>query len=88
MSDSPAGEAPQYSATRLQQALAEDPRTTELGIKVTVRQGHVFLRGQVMSAGRRDKLAEVIGEQAPDLTIHNEVRVAEIGEPQDEETLG
>ena len=88
MSDPNGGEAPQYSATRLQQALAEDPRTAELGIKVTVRPGHVFLRGQVMSASRRDRLAEVVGEQAPGLAIHNEVRVAEVGEPEDEETLG
>jgi osmotically-inducible protein OsmY len=80
-------EAPQYSATRLQQALAEDPRTTELGIKVTVRPGHVFLRGQVMTAARRDRLTEVVAEEAPDLQIHNEVRVAEVGEPEDEETL-
>jgi hypothetical protein len=80
-------EAPQYEATRLQQALAEDPRTTELGIKVTVRPGHVFLRGQVMTPGRRDRLAEVVAEEAPELVIHNEVRVADVGEPDSEETL-
>lgn len=80
-------EAPQYSAARLQQALAEDPRTTELGIKVTVRPGNVFLRGDVMTRERRDRLAEVVHEIAPDLHIHNEVRVAEVGEPDDEETL-
>jgi osmotically-inducible protein OsmY len=80
-------EAPQYSAARLQQAMAEDPRTTELGIKVTVRPGHVFLRGEVMSAVRRDRLAEVVAELAPDLQIHNEVRVSEVAEPLDEERL-
>jgi osmotically-inducible protein OsmY len=80
-------EAPQYEATRLQQALAEDPRTTELGIKVLVRPGHVFLRGDVMSPARRDLLTEVVAERAPGLTIHNEVRVAEVGEPAGEETL-
>jgi osmotically-inducible protein OsmY len=80
-------EAPQYSAARIQQAVAEDARTTELGIKVTVRPGHVFLRGEVMSPVRRERLTEVVAELAPDLQIHNEVRVADVPEPADEETL-
>jgi len=80
-------DAPQYAAMRLQQALAEDPRTAELGIKVTVRPGEVFLRGEVMTEERRDRLAEVVAEHAPDLRIHNEVRLADCTEPTGEETL-
>jgi osmotically-inducible protein OsmY len=80
-------EAPQYAAARLHEALAEDPRTAELGIKVTVRPGEVFLRGEVLTEGRRDRLTEVIGELAPDLRIHNEVRVADCAEPTGRETL-
>ena len=80
-------EAPQYSAARIQQAVAEDSRTTELGIKVMVRPGHVFLRGEVMSPQRRERLTEVVAELAPDLQIHNEVRVADMPEPIDEEKL-
>jgi osmotically-inducible protein OsmY len=80
-------DAPQYAATRLQQALAEDPRTTELGIKVTVRPGQVYLRGDVMTAERRDRLTEVVTELAPDLQVHNDVRVVEVDEPIERETL-
>lgn len=80
-------EAPQYTATHLQQALAEDPRTAELGIKVTVRPGEVFLRGEVMTPQRCERLAEVIAELAPDLRIHNEVRVTDCEEPTGQETL-
>jgi len=81
-------EAPQYAATRLQQALAEDQRTTELGIKVTIRPGNnVFLRGEVMTEERRRRLEEVVAEVAPQLRIHNEVRVVECDEPTERETL-
>jgi osmotically-inducible protein OsmY len=85
--DAQQNEAPQYAATRLQQALAEDDRTAELGIKVVVRPGEVFLRGEVVTEERRARLAEVIAELEPRLRIHNEVRVTECGEPTGPETL-
>jgi osmotically-inducible protein OsmY len=80
-------DAPQYAATRLQQALAEDERTNELGIKVTIRPGHVFLRGDVATPERREWLTEVATELEPDLQIHNDVRVVDVDEPTEEETL-
>ncbi len=80
-------EAPQYAAAHLHDALANDPRTTELGIKVTVRPGEVFLRGEVLTEDRRDRIAEVVGELVPDLRIHNEIHVVDCGEPTGRETL-
>jgi osmotically-inducible protein OsmY len=80
-------EAPQYAAAHLQQALAEDDRTTELGIRVTIRRDEVFLRGEVTTEERRDRLAEVVAELEPGLRIHNEVRVTDCAEPTGQETL-
>ncbi|HEU5474974.1 MAG TPA: BON domain-containing protein [Actinophytocola sp.] len=80
-------DAPQYRAARLRQALAEDPRTTELGVRVTVRGEHVLLSGQVVSEQRRDELARVLAEIAPNLEIYNDVRVTNAGEPSGREDL-
>ncbi|MFC4060634.1 BON domain-containing protein [Planomonospora corallina] len=81
------GEAPQYVAARVQQALAEDERTTELGIRVDVRGEQLFLRGQVTSEERRELIADVAGEVVPGLAIRNELTVADVREPEGEEKL-
>ncbi|GAA3441711.1 BON domain-containing protein [Planomonospora venezuelensis] len=80
-------EAPQYVAARVQGALAEDDRTHELGIRVDVRGDQLFLRGQVGCQERRTLIADVAAEAAPGLTIHNELSVVDIREPEEEETL-
>ncbi|WP_049572861.1 BON domain-containing protein [Nonomuraea sp. SBT364] len=80
-------EAPQYVAARVQEAMAQDGRTHELGIHVDVRGDQLFLRGQVSGAEQRDRLAEVAREAAPDLHVHNEINVVEITEPREVEHL-
>ncbi|GAA2902047.1 hypothetical protein GCM10010517_67900 [Streptosporangium fragile] len=80
-------EAPQYIAARVQSALAEDDRTTELGIRADVRGDQLYLRGQVNCAERRDLIAEVAHEAAPGLVIHNEIDVVDVREPVGEERL-
>lgn len=79
--------APQYTAGDLQQRLAEDPRTAELGIHVVLRGEQLFLRGQVASAERRARIVEVVNELVPGLDIHNELGVTPMGRPEDEERL-
>ncbi|HEY8374090.1 MAG TPA: BON domain-containing protein [Pseudonocardiaceae bacterium] len=81
------GQPPQYAAQRLRQALIEDPRTSEQGVRVTVRGTHVFLTGHVASEERRTRLDEVIREVAPGLRVHNEVGVVDCREPAEEEEL-
>ncbi|MCK2238588.1 MULTISPECIES: BON domain-containing protein [unclassified Crossiella] len=78
---------PQYEVSRLRRALVADPRTAEQGVKVTVRGQHVFLVGEVASEQRRRNLAEVIGELAPDLVVHNDTHVAGAGAPAGREEL-
>jgi osmotically-inducible protein OsmY len=80
-------EAVQYVVARLQRALAEDPRTAEQGVRVTVRGGDVYLRGDVACEERRNELAEVAREIVPDCSVHNETRVVSGTEPADEEEL-
>jgi len=80
-------EAPQYVAARVQQALAEDARTNELGIRVDVRGDQLFLRGQVSGAEQRDRLGEVAHEVAPELHLHNEIRVTDMSAPGEDEHL-
>lgn len=87
MKSDTSGDAPQYEAARLRQALAEDPRTAELGIGVTVRPGEVFLRGEVLTDERRERIGQVVAELAPDRTIHNDVQVSNCAEPDGEERL-
>ncbi|MFF5114673.1 BON domain-containing protein [Streptosporangium sp. NPDC000509] len=80
-------EAPQYVAARVQRALAEDERTTELGIRVDIRGDQLYLRGQVVGSERRELIAEVAGEAAPELKVHNEIDVVDVREPVREERL-
>jgi osmotically-inducible protein OsmY len=80
-------QAPHYVAARVQQALAEDERTHELGIRVDVRGDQVFLRGQVSGAERLRHLTEVAADAAPGMTVHNEVSVVEVRDAGEEETL-
>ncbi|GII00775.1 BON domain-containing protein [Planobispora takensis] len=80
-------EAPQYVAARVQSALAEDDRTHELGVRVDVRGDQLFLRGQVGCEERRELIADVAGEAAPGLVVHNEISVVDVREPGGEERL-
>ena len=43
----------EYLAQHVRDALAEDPRVSELGISVTVAGDHVYLGGQVATNERR-----------------------------------
>ncbi|MBO3749388.1 BON domain-containing protein [Streptosporangiaceae bacterium NEAU-GS5] len=81
-------DTPHYVAARVQQALAEDDRTNELGIQVYVRGNQLFLRGQVTGDAQLDVLGQVAAETAPGMTVHNEITVVEVTKPETEEHLG
>jgi osmotically-inducible protein OsmY len=80
-------ESPQYRVAHLRRALAEDPRTTEMGVRVNVRGDQVHLSGEVATEERRAELERVLGEVAPELTVNNDVRVVDIREPARREEL-
>lgn len=80
-------EPEQYLAARLRRALAEDPRTCELGVRVTVRGHNVLLSGDVTSADRRAELEAVIHDVAPELTVLDDVKVTPVEAPIGREEL-
>jgi osmotically-inducible protein OsmY len=73
--------AEQYLSARLRRAIAEDPRTTELGVRVTVRGDHVLLSGDVACEERKTELETVVHEIAPDLQVMDDIRVVSVEEP-------
>ncbi|MBF6327791.1 BON domain-containing protein [Nocardia transvalensis] len=87
--DDPSGDVlPQYLVANLRRAFAEDPRTAEMGVQVTIRGDVVVLSGEVSSAQRRRQLEDVVREHAPKLRVHNDVRVTTPTAPADHEHLG
>src|SRR5690606_1217547 len=74
-------EAPEYRAPRLRRALAEDPRTAELGVQVDVRGEHAHLSGTVSGQADKDQLDQVLHEQEPRPREANDVRPLEGAEP-------
>ncbi|MGM1061864.1 BON domain-containing protein [Saccharothrix sp. Mg75] len=80
-------EPEQYLSARLRRALAEDPRTTEQGVRVTVRGDNVMLSGTVASADRRQALEAVIHDVAPGLTVLDDVKVVSVDAPAGREEL-
>jgi len=77
--------SPDYLAGRIERALAEDPRTHELGICVTVEQGVVYLRGEAAGERRCQLIEDVARQAAPGLLIRNEVSVIEVQPPRTQE---
>lgn len=72
---------PQYTVAHLRRAFAEDPRTSELGVRVTIRGSQVYLSGEVPSAQRKEDLEVVVREMLPSASIRNDVHVVEHHEP-------
>lgn len=72
---------PEYQAARVHRALAEDPRTAELGVRVTVRGDAILLSGDVECEHRREEIETVLREIASDMRVLNDIRVTEVGEP-------
>lgn len=79
--------SPQYSAANLRRAIAEDPRTAELDVRVSVRDHAVVLCGEVGSAQRRLQLDDIVRENAPKLRVHNDIRVTTPDIPASHEQL-
>jgi hypothetical protein len=80
-------ESPQYRVAHIRRALAEDPRTAEMGVRVNVRGDQVHLSGEVTTEQRRDDHEAVLAEVAPDVTVSNDVRVSDTREPGRREEL-
>jgi len=54
---------------------------------VTVRGEHIVVSGDVATEQRRAEISEVIRDVAPDMVIHNDIRVVCADEPTRREEL-
>ena len=83
------GAVPHYFGSHIEQQLAEDARTSELGIQVTVLGDRVLLRGEVAGAERRARVDEVVRALIDGfggkLTVVDEITVTSAPEPAEDE---
>jgi osmotically-inducible protein OsmY len=77
----------QYTVARISRALAEDPRTGELGVEVRVDGQTVTLRGEVACPARRAEVLAVVREHADGRAVRDDLRVADVREPVEHEEL-
>jgi len=87
MTSDQAHRPPEYEVAMIRRALAEDERTAELGIRVTVRGDAILLSGDVECEHRRTEIDAVLREIASDMRVFNDLRVTEVGEPAGREEL-
>ncbi len=66
-----------HTHQRVEQAVANDARTNELGVRVECIDHRVFVRGEVASAERRDAVLEVVREQLPESVIVDYLRLSD-----------
>ena len=80
-------EPDEYVVGRLQEILAHDPRTHELGIDATVSDDTVVLSGTVISDERRESVLEVAREALHGLPVRDQLTVTGLGPPEDMEEV-
>lgn len=77
-----------YTESHLQQALAEDVRVAELGIRVIrLDRGGFALVGEVESAERRILIEQVVAESFPGVPVRSDIAVTRVHEPDEVEEL-
>jgi len=81
------GHEPEYLIARVSDALADDPRVSEVELDVDVEDGTVVIRGSVPTEERRRGVGEVLAERFPELDARNEVTVLEPPDPPAEEKV-
>ena len=77
----------QYTEAQVQRLLAEDPRVAELGIRAVRVDDGLVLSGEVESAERCASIERVVHEAFPELTVHCDLGVTRVSEPDEMEKL-
>jgi osmotically-inducible protein OsmY len=76
-----------YVIERIREALAHDPRLSELGINVTLTGDKVLLRGEVATPERKAAATEVVAGLVEGRVVHNGITVAAPVEAAEEEVV-
>jgi hypothetical protein len=66
-----------YRLRHVEQRLAEDERTAELGVHLRESSGRIFLGGQVASEAGREHVLELVRELCPDCDVVDELTCAD-----------
>ena len=67
-----------YLAAKIQEALAQDPRVGELGIRVEVHAGEIRLSGDVSTQERHEAVENVVSEIAKGYRVTNATSVTTV----------
>jgi hypothetical protein len=78
----------QNTESQVQRLLAEDERLAELGIRVIrLEEGRLALVGEVESPQRKTLIEQLVAEEFPDVTVHCDIGVTRVHEPDEVEEL-
>ena len=66
-----------HTNQRVEQAIANDARTNELGVRIECIDRRVLVRGEVASEERRDDVLAVVHEQLPEAEIVDHLRLSD-----------
>jgi len=66
-----------HTNQRVEQAIANDARTNELGVRIECIDRRVVVRGEVASDERRDAVLTVVHEQLPAAEIVDQLRLSD-----------
>jgi len=71
----------EHTNQRVEQAIANDARTNELGVRIDCIDRRVLVRGEVASEERRAAVLEVVREQLPEAEIVDHLRLSDAAQP-------
>ena len=71
----------EHTNQRVEQAIANDARTNELGVHIEYIDRRVLVRGEVASEQRRDAVLTVVHEQLPEAQIIDQLRLSDATQP-------
>lgn len=77
-----------YMVARIKEALMQDSRGGDQDIKVSVENGRVLLRGEVVSEEHRKGIEQVVRETAQGYQVENRLKVAVLEPPSGTEVVG
>lgn len=76
-----------YLTERIREALAHDPKVSELGIAVSVTGDHVVVTGSVATPERRLAVEDIVTPLLGELTLHNGITVSSLSEGDEQEAI-
>src|SRR5947209_1190840 len=86
-SGAPGADLPRvYRAEHVRQALAADPRVSELGLEIEIGDSEVWVRGHVATDARRRAALDVVRDACGECRVRDGIDVvAPVGEPAEEQ---